>query len=224
MLGHRPGLNRCPGSAGRDARQALLLPLWAASPVHGGRAGCRFAQKAYLWVGRGRISWFRGRLGSLLVDRRGSSSFVTCPPSRGPLGFTHTESSSNILLPDWSMIHNALLLLGHRVSHTRCHLGLSVTIKQGCCWQAELCHLWEVKDIDTDRTLHSSCLLGVPLSLDEWRCRRRLHNHLPCPPGIRYTLLAEAISQMGNYEKSLPVFMTTISLLIANVISNTTSS
>lgn len=69
VLGHRPRLNRCPSSAGRNACQALLLLVWAVGPDHGGRAGCRFAERTYLWVGRGRIAWSRGRLGSLRVDR-----------------------------------------------------------------------------------------------------------------------------------------------------------
>lgn len=46
--------------------------------------------------------------------------------------------------------------------------------------------------------------------------------------GTAHTLLrctlAEAISQMGNYENALQVFITTISFLVANVICNTTSS
>lgn len=50
----------------------------------------------------------------------------------------------------------------------------------------------------------------------------------PLPVETAHTLLrctlAEAISQMGNYENALPVFITTISFLVANVISNTTSS
>lgn len=36
VLGHRPSLNRCSSSAGRDASQALLLLVWAVSPAHGG--------------------------------------------------------------------------------------------------------------------------------------------------------------------------------------------
>lgn len=76
VLGHQPRLNRYPSSAGRDASQALLLLVWAVGPAHGGRAGCRLAER----MGRGRIAWSTGRLGSLLVDRRGS--LVTChlPP------------------------------------------------------------------------------------------------------------------------------------------------
>lgn len=42
VLGHRPGLNRCPGSVCGDASQALMLPVWAVGPAHGGRAGCRW--------------------------------------------------------------------------------------------------------------------------------------------------------------------------------------
>lgn len=71
---------------------------------------------------------------------------------------------------------------------------------------------------DGDRHgLHSSWLLGATLSLDEWR----LH---PFPWRLHTCSLAEAISQMGHYENALPVFITTISFLVANVISNTTSS
>lgn len=90
VLEHRPRLNRYPSSAGRDASQALLLLVWAVSPAHGGRASCRLAERTYLWMGRGRIAWSMGRLGSLLVDRRGSSLLVTCHQSGGPLSFNHT--------------------------------------------------------------------------------------------------------------------------------------
>lgn len=89
VLGHRPGLNRCPGSVFGDASQALMLPVRAVGPAHGGRAGCRWHRGPICGWARGKTAWSRGRLGNLQVDRRGSSSFVTCHQNGDPLGFIH---------------------------------------------------------------------------------------------------------------------------------------